>query len=59
MAKGDATRSEDTSTATPRVTRMVTDELERLAREGARRHPKGTRAAMLDGEVTDVLQRTR
>src|SRR5690348_15893477 len=59
MAKGYASPGEDTSTAAPGVTRMVTDELEHLSREGARRHPVGTRAAMLEGEVTDFLQRTR
>jgi putative transposase len=55
MAQGYATVGTEASTAVPRVTRMVSDELERLAREGARR----LIAAMLEEEVTDFLQRPR
>lgn len=55
MAKGYATVREDATGSAPGITRLVTDELERLAREGARRMI----AAMLDVEVTDFLQRAR
>lgn len=55
MTRGYASRDREASTAVPQVTRIVTDELERLAREGARRMI----AAMLDGEVSDFLQRAR
>ena len=55
MARGYASSGGEASTVVHRVTPMVTDELECLAREGARRMI----AAMLEGEVSDFLQRAR
>jgi putative transposase len=55
MAREYAGRVKEASTVGTPIRTMVTDELDRLVREGARQMI----AAMLDGEVEDFLQRTR